>query len=443
MPIIFVYTKTKDPAIPRGKERVLKAKNINNNFIIIMARDMKLVNGNILEAYGKKDLIEITLKNCTKAMESDMLKIMMQEISKNIKNDLIQENRENMKKILDKTEEDFIQNYNHVLNDKDFFEYIINIFTNNLKYFFNTLKKIKNKSKNIIFKSNFFKNIYKAYSFYKKIIKEKLEHIYIEKAKELIDFQATFEKNKGNMKLDNRRNLKEFKESTQIFLNKNFYFISQNYIIYNLIIPSHSHFEKFVLLMGEKLNIIIKNLLNINNNDENCAFIKQKLGKCFKMKLNSFSNNFQNTGINILEQSFNTTSRNPFFNMTKFKNNDENLINPFNDSKSLIFYKNENKKVNTSESLIRTSSKPFYNMNDINVTGENFIKSFYASKYPDNNNNEIKPINENWFIFQQIKFKLLNKDLENKLTNFLQNIKYQESSIYSDNSDLLLIISKI
>ncbi len=129
--------------------------------------------------------------------------------------------------------------------------------------------------------------------------------------------------------------------------------------------------------------------------------------------------------------------------MTKFKNNDENLINPFNDSKSLIFYKNENKKVNTSESLIRTSSKPFYNMNDINVTGENFIKSFYASKYPDNNNNEIKPINENWFIFQQNKFKLLNKDLENKLTNFLQNIKYQESSIYSDNSDLLLIISKI
>ena len=286
-----------------------------------------------------------------------------------------------------------------------------------------------------------------VYSFYKRIISEKIKLIENETAKELIDFQAAFEKSKGNMKLNNRRNLKEFEESTKIFLKKNFYFISQNYIIYNLIIPSHSHFEKFVLLMGSGIDIIIKNSLNINNNDENCAFIKQKLGKCFKMKLNSFSNNFQNTEINILEQSFNHTSRNPFFNITKFKNNDENLVNPFNDSKSFIFYKNENIKVNSSESLMSTSRKPFYKMNDINVTKENFFNSFYAKSFDDNNNeiksiNEIKPINENWFIFQKNKFKLLNKDLENKLANFLQNIKYQESSFYSDNSILLLIISK-
>ena len=440
MPIIFVYTKTKDPAIPQGIERELHSKNINNNFIRTMARNMKLVSGRILEAYGKKDLINTTLKNCTKAMESDMLKIMMQEISKSIKNQLIQENRENIKKILDKTKDDFIQNYNGVLNDRDFFEYIINIFTDNLKYFFSTLKKIKNKSRNLIFKSNFIANIYNVYSFYKRIISEKIKLIEIETAKELIDFQATFEKSKGNMKLNNRRNLKEFEESTKIFLKKNFYFISQNYIIYNLIIPSHSHFEKFVLLMGSGIDIIIKNLLNINNNDENCAFIKQKLGKCFKMKLNSFSNNFQNTEINILEQSFNHTSRNPFFNITKFKNNDENLVNPFNDSKSFIFYKNENIKVNSSESLMSTSRKPFYKMNDIKVTEENFFNSFYAKSFDNNKNeiksiNEIKPINENWFIFQKNKFKLLNKDLENKLANFLQNIKYQESSFYSDNSD--------
>ena len=192
--------------------------------------------------------------------------------------------------------------------------------------------------------------------------------------------------------------------------------------------------------MGSGIDIIIKNLLNINNNDENCAFIKQKLGKCFKMKLNSFSNNFQNTEINILEQSFNHTSRNPFFNITKFKNNDENLVNPFNDSKSFIFHKNENIKVNSSESLMSTSRKPFYKMNDIKVTEENFFNSFYAKSFDNNKNeiksiNEIKPINENWFIFQKNKFKLLNKDLENKLANFLQNIKYQESSFYSDNSD--------
>ena len=193
--------------------------------------------------------------------------------------------------------------------------------------------------------------------------------------------------------------------------------------------------------MGAGIDIIIKNLLNINNNDENCVFIKQKLGKCFKMKLNSFSNNFKNTEINILEQSFNHTSRNPFFNITKFKNNDENLVNPFNDSKSFIFYKNENIKVNSSESLMSTSRKPFYKMNDINATEEKFFSSFYAKHFDNNNNNEIKsineikPINENWFIFQKNKFKLLNKDLENKLANFLQNIKYQESSFFSDNSD--------
>ena len=48
MPIIFVYTKTKDPAIPQGIERELHSKNINNNFIRTMARDMRLVSGGIL-----------------------------------------------------------------------------------------------------------------------------------------------------------------------------------------------------------------------------------------------------------------------------------------------------------------------------------------------------------------------------------------------------------
>ena len=50
------------------------------------------------------------------------------------------------------------------------------------------------------------------------------------KAEILLDKQASLEKDNYNMRLVNKRNLKGFEKSIEIFLQRNFYYISQKII---------------------------------------------------------------------------------------------------------------------------------------------------------------------------------------------------------------------
>ena len=117
MPIIFVYTKTENPNMAKEFELKLREKHIDNSFIKTRAKDIPKYGGGVLKSFGKEELIEKTLKKCTEALESDMLKIMMKKISNNLKNKLFQENEKFLNEIIDKTRNDFIQNYNEFLNE--------------------------------------------------------------------------------------------------------------------------------------------------------------------------------------------------------------------------------------------------------------------------------------------------------------------------------------
>ena len=79
--------------------------------------------------------------------------------------------------------------------------------------------------------SNIIKCIDNFIQYYKpefeKIIKSKLDEI----AKTLINEQASIEKTGDNMKVDFKRNLKKFKETTTVYFKRNYYFISQKYIL--------------------------------------------------------------------------------------------------------------------------------------------------------------------------------------------------------------------
>ena len=68
----------------------------------------------------KKELISCTLKQCSKALESDILNIMIQQILKYIKNKLITLNQNIVNEIINKTINDFIENYEDVLQNGDF-----------------------------------------------------------------------------------------------------------------------------------------------------------------------------------------------------------------------------------------------------------------------------------------------------------------------------------
>ena len=63
---------------------------IENEFVPVIAEDIILTNENITRAFGKEELISCTLKKCSKALQSDILNIMIQQISNHIEIFLLQ-----------------------------------------------------------------------------------------------------------------------------------------------------------------------------------------------------------------------------------------------------------------------------------------------------------------------------------------------------------------
>ena len=102
--------------------------------------------------------------------------------------------------------------------------------------------------------SNIIKCIDNFIQYYKpefeKIIKSKLDEI----AKTLINEQASIEKTGDNMKVDFKRNLKKFKETTTVYFKRNYYFISQKYILNEI---NNNVLKKLIKNYRKKLDIIV------------------------------------------------------------------------------------------------------------------------------------------------------------------------------------------
>ena len=282
--------------------------------------------------------------------------------------------------------------FKNLLNEKGFILYISNIFFKYLNYFCDKKNIIPKESLNLFFESDFISTIINTYSSYKKSIKNFLESITEEKSKEFIDIQAKMEKAYGNMNIGNKRDLNEFKKISTIFLQNNYNFFVQHYII-NFLIQPDNHFDKFLSSITEEFKKTINLLSNFNSNDPNGKLIKKHLEICLKRKLNSFS---QFNGLEITENKFPIISYNP----KEIKLIDENLEKYFENQDSIILYKNKNINYNKIEE------------------------------------NEIR---QNWFNCKDNNWKLLREELKGKIKNFMENIKYQISSIDMNKMDKTFI----
>ena len=399
MPIIFVYARAINPEIADGMKKRSLEEFPNNSFVITMAEDYD-GETDVRKPFGKEELINTTLKKCTEALESDTLAIMIELISKNIKENLIENNQNIKERIINKIRYDFIQDFNNTLGDSEFIKYINDIFFKYLNNFYDNKKIITNTSMNLIFKSDFISSISKIYSSFKSSIKEKIKPNSEKRSKELIDMQAILEQKSGNMKVYNRRDLNEFQKTTEIFLKKSYYFLAQNYIINYLVNQKKDHLIKYISLINNEFSNIIQNLLDLKENDPDCALIKRKLEKCFKLKIKAFSKkyNLDSADIDIENQndlSFYSTSLKPFYEKFNFK--EEKLVNPLTNTNSFIF--NKSKEV----------------LDPIEITN----------------------ITEDLFVKGKNNFKFLKKELIAKLNDFLQGIKYQESSFDHNNNDAI------
>ena len=310
IPIIIVYTQATDENTISEMSRHIKSSNIEGEFIKILAERKKLTNGSYLDSFGLSDLLEETLNKCKKALKGEMRTVMVDNISKHIINILKEQNSRVKKYINENTILDFIKEYK-IKTDDEFIDYILKMYGKNIKYFLD--KNIKEKNIILIKNSKFCTFDLKQFTdFYKKetlsIVENDLNNI----AYNLLDLQAKKEIELGNnIDIKNRRCHQTFIDSSLLFLNDNFYYLSQAYFI-NYI------FKEDILC-----DFFLKELNNIINNLMNESEVKNNISKCFLKKFKAFENSIKN-----YSPSFKNIN-------TSFNENDE-CINELNNGDNQI-----------------------------------------------------------------------------------------------------------
>ena len=439
MPLIIIYTKCISEIRAENFQKGLIRDEINNSFVRIIAKDITLKDKMqdkiiIKKAFGKEELMEKTLIKCSNALQSEMMKIMLQEFSYNIIQNLKGKNKELVKLIKYKTYTDFLLYYRNFLGDRDFILYIIDIHFKYLNDFYDENKKMSNKSKNLFFKSGFFTRIFKGdfissiyniYLSYKEKIKEKIKPIAEEKAEELIDLQVKMEKENENMEIFHKRTYKELLMETEIFLKKNYYFLVQNYIIYFIIEKSDSYLENFLTSFSNEFNKKIESLGSLNNYSDKKYYIqfKECLEYCYKTKLISFyknnviHNKYLKDNNNIKELTLTNHNFDKYIISNNFKFNDEHLENHINNSNSFLIDNNNINKYNFIKEA-KLNSNWFY------------IED-YGSFLKDNSIIKL----ENFMKRQYIQDSCFNfndyDDFQNEIRKYLIQIFFDKFSSYS------------
>ena len=229
-------------------------------------------------------------------------------------------------------------------------------------------------------------NGYLALLWYKTETKKVIKSIIKEKAKIFIDYQVIEEKRKlMNINIENKRDLNGFKKTSKIFLKKNFYYISQKFLI-NYIIRNFcpNYFKEY----RKQFDSFIKNdLLILNKNQD----IKKLLIDCFSYKLEDFAHIINVPFYYKNRIEINEASQNGLPNRKQV--NDETL--------------SINKEINT-------------NSFDLNNNNES------DNEEKENKNNDFDYNEENWFPLVHKNLKYIDNNLINLLNNFVQKIEYQD-----------------
>ena len=394
MPIIVVYTCTVNDTLANKMYDYINAQSIETMFVKVLADNVELMDNTIKPTFGEKELLNKTLEKCTKSLNGEMINLMIQKISNDVKFNMLKINEEDEEKINKDIINDFVKNYKKAKKDEEFIDYIINMLVTNLQTFYKAdIQKISNSSYNLINQSDIINNIKNFITNYKKKTKEIIKPIITKYAIDFIDKQANLEKiNNCNILISNKRCFKGFKRTNKIYLKKNFYYISQKYII-NYLIENfcRNYFSEF----RKQFDIFIKN--NFEKDDEE---IKYYLVDCFLTKLKNFADT-RNIYVVIKD------------NPKIFKESEMNLPN-----KSII---------NGEEELYK---------NEINT---NSFDLGYKSNNSDNENGENKPLNsninlDNWFPLKEKSWKYI-KYVNNLLNYFLQKIDIQDSYLSQNTND--------
>ena len=286
IPIIIVYTQASDDEMIEQMNTYIKSKNLDIKFINILAQRKKF-HGKYVEAFGLKELIRETLNRCKQALKgendneigTEMGTIITQKIGDFIYSKILKKNKINTNNSYVNIVTHFISNYNNVKSEDEFLYFIIYTFGICINNFLN-IKHMKEKTFNALKNLAIIqKNSYDFIQFYNKYINKLIEPVIKSFAVDFLDYQVEIQKQKNKeIKLQNKKTIKEFSEIITNFLNDNFNYLAQVYYIFN-IIPSYcpnlsKSFEKH-------LNELTKKLLNNSR-------VKERINECFINKFRNF-----------------------------------------------------------------------------------------------------------------------------------------------------------
>ena len=420
IPIIIVYTQSTDVNLVEKTRKYVEKNSIGNDFVSILAREKELPGGNSLPPFGLDKLLEKTIKECKKALNGDMHLVMTKKIDEDIKNNLKNENSKIRQYINEENILDFIKEYN-ITNKEEFQNYLINLYGKTVNYFLD--KDLSNEGKNIINNSNLINSHSNEYinnymCVLKEMILKDLESLSING----LIIQASIEKkNQTNIKIENRKDLEDFKKYNKKYLFDCFSNLAQKYYI-SYILQNTS--KNFSFSFEQELNKIVIDILNNPKIKKQISFLFQQRFKDFEKK--------------ILQKHFisNITEidENQIYNNNQVNGNPDIYRKRENTKENISIIKNNLEKQSTKNEE-KDIIKANFDMNkyDLNSINTNKLSSNNGTIYSNLNNNKM-------FKSQyQMNYKSQNRikeysDIETVTTIDLN--KMSNKSKYIDNNNL-------
>lgn len=291
LPLIIVYTKALNKQDVNKMKDKIKEKIGDIPFVPVLGRSVQ----GAMKSYGLDNLLNKTLEVCQSADKGDVLNKMKTIVVENITNVFNKINSDikvyNVNNIVYK----FMNEFTKVLKDKELVDYIFTLLEHFLseymKFDKNENKQLSQKGKENLKKSTSITNFIEEFiKVYQESTKSIVDPVLETKAIKYLDIQVRKEKEefKRSLNIENKCDKQDFMQVIESFLNDNFYYISQKYIIYHLIVDI---FESFSEEVENQMNRIVKDILMTNDAKEWFKDIYYKKFQGFKANINKFRRN--------------------------------------------------------------------------------------------------------------------------------------------------------
>jgi len=272
VPIIFLHTYSYNEERVRSSKSKLEEQIKDIVYFPVLAEPIE--NAQDSHIFGLDDLLNETLKIYKKTKKGNIYKKIKEICFHKIITDFKSLNNSIKISLINKIVDKFTHDFNKVMDYEDFLKYIYNlleiIFVEYLKYGekdekIELTQENKENIKNI---TTIQKNFSSFHQIYKKKSEEIVKEIYDQKAIEYLDEQVRKEKKEFSVCLKNKNkcNKTDFQNNIETFLNNNFYYLSQKYVIYRLITDTCEQIADYVeISINNIINKIIENNPNIFN----------------------------------------------------------------------------------------------------------------------------------------------------------------------------------